>query len=171
MALQGHRGPRWPGAGIRAGPTLAWLRTLAKPPATALLVDDDRQDQDIAAAIEAGVTGLHKNSEPQHFVDAVRVLASRGTIMSEPVAKTVLKAFLKTAAADEEHRTSTLSARERSILALVAAGLSDKDIADRSFLSPGTVKGYLSEIMAKTGVSNRVQAAVPARRAGLADVA
>ncbi|MFI2077519.1 hypothetical protein [Streptomyces triculaminicus] len=73
---------------------------------------------------------LDKNSEPRHLVDAVRVLASRGTVLAEPVAKVVLSVFLKAATtADEDSKASVLSVRERSTAALVAEGLSNKDIA------------------------------------------
>ncbi|UQI49733.1 response regulator transcription factor (plasmid) [Streptomyces sp. HU2014] len=152
--------------------TAAWLRTLPEPPITALLVDY-RYGNNIATTVRSGVTGLlDKNSEPRHFVDAVRVLASRGTVLAEPFTKAVLNTLLKSApTADRQSIASALSSRERSILALVAQGLSNKGIADQLFLSPGTVKSYLSEIMAKTGSSNRVQVAVLACKAGLIDTA
>jgi DNA-binding NarL/FixJ family response regulator len=61
-----------------------------------------------------------------------------------------------------------LSARERDVLKLIANGLSNADIADRLFLSEGTVRNYVSSILTKLGVTDRTQAAVIALRHGLA---
>lgn len=62
-----------------------------------------------------------------------------------------------------------LTERERQVLALVRRGLTNRDIAGRLCLAHGTVKDHVSSVLAKLGGVNRVQAAVVADRAGLAD--
>jgi DNA-binding NarL/FixJ family response regulator len=64
----------------------------------------------------------------------------------------------------------SLTERERDVLRLLARGLSNTDIAERLYLSEGTVRNYVSSIFAKLGVSDRTQAAVIALRYGLADL-
>jgi NarL family two-component system response regulator LiaR len=65
--------------------------------------------------------------------------------------------------------TSQLTDREVEVLRLIAKGLSNADIADRLFLSEGTVRNHVSAILAKLGVSDRTQAAVIAIQHGLSD--
>jgi len=62
---------------------------------------------------------------------------------------------------------SRLSEREREVLGLLASGMSNAEIAQRLFLTDGTVKNYVSIIFAKLGVADRTQAAILAIRAGL----
>jgi DNA-binding NarL/FixJ family response regulator len=63
--------------------------------------------------------------------------------------------------------TSLLTEREIEVLSLIAKGLNNKDIADKLFLSEGTVRNHVSTILAKLGVSDRTQAAVIAIQHGL----
>lgn len=63
--------------------------------------------------------------------------------------------------------TGKLTERELDVLRLIAAGLSNTDIAERLFLTEGTVRNYVSAILAKLGVADRTQAAVIAIRHGL----
>jgi len=72
-------------------------------------------------------------------------------------------------AASARERLQALSGREREILALVGAGLSNAEIGRRLFLVGGTVKAYVSAVLTQLGVRNRVQAAVLAFQAGLVD--
>lgn len=62
-----------------------------------------------------------------------------------------------------------LTQREREVLASLARGMSNADIAGRLFLSDGTIRNYVSSILAKLEVSDRTQAAILALRYGLAD--
>jgi DNA-binding NarL/FixJ family response regulator len=68
---------------------------------------------------------------------------------------------------DVSELVSSMTDREREVLALVGEGLSNLEISQRLFLSVGTVKEYVSAILTKLGAANRVRAAVLAHRAGL----
>ena len=71
-------------------------------------------------------------------------------------------------AAQDQRLIGELSDREREVLALLATGPNNAEIAQRRFLSEGTVKNYVSVVFSKLGVTDRTQAAILAIRAGLA---
>ena len=74
---------------------------------------------------------------------------------------------------EREHRrreqplVEPLSARELEVLALVAEGLSNREIGDHLFITPGTVKNHVSNVLAKLGVRDRTQAVLQAQELGL----
>ncbi len=110
----------------------------------------------LARARAAGVRGyLLKDSPVEQLADAIREVA-RGGIVVPP----------ELAAAAWESGTDPLTQRERDTLRLADEGLSNKEIAIRLSLSPGTVRNYLSEGAAKLGASNRIEAGRIARLNG-----
>jgi DNA-binding NarL/FixJ family response regulator len=117
----------------------------------------------IIAALDAGAVGyLLKDAEPEEIHSAIRA-AARG---ETPLAPKAASALLS------EHRTRTpaaveLTARERDVLSLVIAGSSNKQIARRLGISEKTVKGHLTNIFQRIGVTDRTQAALWAERSGL----
>jgi DNA-binding NarL/FixJ family response regulator len=118
----------------------------------------------IAEAIDSGAVGyLLKESDPDELVAAVRAAAAGDSPLTPRVALTVVRE-LRSGGASE-----TLSDREREVLALVGAGVANKQIALRLGISPKTVKSHLSHIFRQIGVSDRLQAAMWARRHGLVD--
>lgn len=127
----------------------------------------------IARALGGGATGfLLKSGDPYELIAGVRAVAGGGAFLSPKVARHVIAelggggARLSRASAARE-RTAALSPREREVLALVGAGLSNADIARRLHLVEGTVKGYVSAVLDTLSVTNRVQAAIVAHEAGL----
>ncbi|MEV6413531.1 response regulator transcription factor [Kribbella sp. NPDC051718] len=147
------------GPGGRAVPAVAMLTTFAA-------------DDLIAEALRAGADGyLLKDTDPGELVAAIRALAAGRPMLSPAVARTVIDGYLEGADDPEAlQRLMRLSPREREILAMLADGSSNAVIGERLYLSASTVKDYVSAILAKLGVTNRVQAAVLAHRAGLTDV-
>jgi DNA-binding NarL/FixJ family response regulator len=145
-------------------------RILAQPdpPAVAMLTTFAADDQ-VAAALRAGAIGfLLKDTEPEQLIQAVRVLAAGGSVLSPVVTRTVIGGYVAAAAdPDISELIATMSDREREVLALVGEGLSNLEISQRLFLSVGTVKEYVSAILTKLGAPNRVRAAILAHRAGL----
>ncbi len=128
-------------------------------------------DEWVFDAIRGGASGyLLKDTPREELIAAVKGTAAGKTHVDPGVAG---KLFTQIAQNTPEPDTSigeSLSDREREVLRLVARGLSNADIAQRLYLSEGTVKNYVSSIFAKLGVSDRTQAALIALRYGLVDL-
>ena len=144
------------------------LSRSSRPPAVAMLTTFDA-DEFLAEALHAGAAGfLLKDIEPEQLVSAVRALAGGGSVLSPAVARTVIAGYVDgSARPTSEARVEGMSTREREVLGLLGLGLSNAEIGRRLYLSPATVKDYVSAVLAKLDVSNRVQAAVVAQEAGL----
>ncbi|WP_154794861.1 response regulator [Occultella kanbiaonis] len=129
------------------------------------------EDSYIAEALEGGASGfLLKASDPRELVTAVHAVADGAAYLSPRVARRVidrLRIAGAPAAADDRARLAVLTERESDVLALLAAGSSNAQVGRELHLTEGTVKGYVSAILVKLGVENRVQAAILAHRAGL----
>ncbi|GAA1552769.1 MULTISPECIES: response regulator [Brevibacterium] len=128
------------------------------------------EDAYIAGALERGAVGfLLKASDPRELQDAVRAVAAGAAYLSPRVAQRVIDRFRSGPSPDAEARSriDELSERERDVLALLGAGKANSEVARELFLTEGTVKGYVSAILAKLGAANRVQAAILAHRAGI----
>jgi DNA-binding NarL/FixJ family response regulator len=116
----------------------------------------------IVRALDAGAIGyLLKDAEPEEIHEAIRA-ASRGEAPITPRAAVALLA-------DRRQRSTSLelSGREREVLILVVEGLANKQIARRLGISEKTVKGHLTNLFQRIGVSDRTQAALWAERNGL----
>ena len=117
-------------------------------------------DTDVLPAIEAGATGyLLKDAPRSELYRAVRAAARGEAVLSPPVATRVLRA----ARAEEP----VLSAREVEVLELVARGSTNREAAERLFISEATVKTHLIHIYAKLGVPDRASAVATAYDRGL----
>ncbi len=130
------------------------------------------EDAYIARALSDGASGfLLKSGDPRELIAGVRAVADGAAFLSPRVAQRVIAELGgdRIARADRaRRRVDALTAREREVLALVGAGLSNAEIARRLFLTEGTVKSYVSTILNRLEVRNRVQAAILAYEAGLA---
>jgi DNA-binding NarL/FixJ family response regulator len=124
-----------------------------------LLTTFDEPDLALRAA-ECGAQGfLLKDASPEDLFDAVLALASGKTLLS-PVATDPVRsrfAYRETSAP-----TDTFNEREIAILRLLAGGYSNREIAKAVFLSEGTVKNYVSEILDKLGTRDRTRAVLKA---------
>ncbi|WP_240644270.1 response regulator [Antribacter gilvus] len=149
--------------GSRPGPAVVMLTTFG---------EDDLVDH----ALGLGVSGfLLKSGDPYELVAGVRAAASGGACLSPTVAARLIRARARSkparGPAAPAPRLPGLTARERQVLTALARGLSNAEIASEQHLTEGTVKGYVSALFLRLGVRNRVEAAVLAHRAGLADQA
>jgi DNA-binding NarL/FixJ family response regulator len=134
------------------------------------------EDEYIARALGDGASGfLLKSGDPRELIAGVRAVADGAAYLSPKVAHRVIAELgagaggrmSRTAAARE--RVAALTGREREVLALLGAGWSNAEIGRRLYLVEGTVKAYVSAILSRLEVRNRVQAAVLAHEAGLVD--
>lgn len=145
---------------------LAEVLTLPNPPATAILTTFDLDDY-VATALDLGAQGfLLKDAEPDRLVRAVLDLAAGGAVLDPRITARLLPQ-LRMAGGQRQQRAilDTLSARERQVLALLAVGRPNAEIATELGLTEATVKSYVSTLLTKLGVQNRVQAALLAQRA------
>jgi DNA-binding NarL/FixJ family response regulator len=143
----------------------------AKHPEIKILVlttyDDDEWVFD---AIQAGASGyLLKDTPRDEVVKAIRGTVTGKTFVDPSVAGKVLRQASSHQTQPATLITSKLTDREIEVLRLIARGLSNTDIADRLFLSEGTVRNHVSAILSKLGVSDRTQAAVIAIQHGLSE--
>lgn len=143
----------------------ATRRIIAEDPAACVLVLTANTDRKkTVQAIEAGAIGyVLKDGEPPAFLDALRS-AARGESPLDPRAARAL-----VGAISEAKLKPVLSAREFEVVALVANGLANKQIARRLSISEKTVKNHLTKVFNALGVSGRTEAAMWAAEHGLAD--
>jgi DNA-binding NarL/FixJ family response regulator len=125
-------------------------------------------------ALEAGAAGyVQKDAAPEELVAAIRAVAAGGSYLGAQAAAELLqRAGSKGRGGGKEGRQTgdlpePLSARENEVLALIARGLSNREIAGRLYLSETTVKTHVANILQKLGVKSRTQAALYAMRENL----
>jgi DNA-binding NarL/FixJ family response regulator len=152
--------------GLEATRRLVELGTTAR----ILILTTFDLDEYVYAAIRAGASGiLLKDVRPSQLVDAIRVVADGEALLAPAVTTRLLERFAATLPTPEERAPAigTLTDRERDVLELVAAGLSNSEIAERLFLGETTVKTHVSSLLRKLGLRDRVQAVVLAYEAGI----
>ncbi|NUT45957.1 MAG: response regulator transcription factor [Saccharothrix sp.] len=126
-------------------------------------------DEYVYGALRAGASGfLVKDTEPAELIHGVRVVARGDALIAPSITRRLVAEFAaRVAHPDPGPRLSALTEREREVMALVAAGLSNDEIAARLVLSPATAKTHVSRIMTKTGVRDRAQLVILAYESGL----
>lgn len=129
------------------------------------------EDDYLARALEGGARGfLVKSGNPRELIAGVHAVAAGGAYLSPAIAARMigrLRDIGLSRSATARARVRTLTGRERDVLALLGAGLSNAQIAHRLHLVEGTVKGHVSAILTRLDLANRVQAAVLAHDAGV----
>ncbi len=129
-------------------------------------------DEYVFEGLRAGAVGyLLKDVPSEQLAEAIRA-AARGEAFIQPsVARKVVAKFARLT--EREHRrreqplAEPLSARELEVLALVAGGFSNREIGERLFITEGTVKNHVSNVLAKLDVRDRTQAILRAQELGL----
>jgi DNA-binding NarL/FixJ family response regulator len=127
-------------------------------------------DEYVYAALRAGASGfLLKDALAPDLLAAIRVVARGDAVVAPSVTRRLLERHVGIGAppAAPVGWPDALTEREREVLALVARGLSNTEIADRLYVSEGTVKTHVSRILAKLALRDRVQAVVYAYECGL----
>ncbi|HKF34866.1 MAG TPA: response regulator transcription factor [Jatrophihabitantaceae bacterium] len=160
---------RMPGTdGLAATRAIASDATLAE--VRVIVLTTFELDEYVFEALRAGATGfLVKHTEPAELIRAVRTVAAGNALLSPSVTRRLIAEFADRAKEPPTSaRLSALTDREREIVAVVAQGLSNDEIAAKLYLSPATVKTHVNRAMSKLAVRDRAQLVVLAYESGLA---
>ena len=159
---------RMPGVdGIEA--TRRVVRGRTDPPRV-LVLTTFALDEYVFGALRAGASGfLLKDARPEDLIAAVHVVARGDALLDPAVTRSVVERFGAEPDPDPaaEARLAELSPREREVLLLLVEGISNREVADRLFVSEATVKTHVMAVLRKLGLRDRVQAVILGYEIGL----
>ncbi|WP_369374203.1 response regulator [Streptomyces sp. cg36] len=169
LVLMDLRMPRLDGIGATRR-----LLALPNPPAVLVLTTFDAHDG-VVEALQAGASGyLLKDAPPEQVASAIRVVAAGGTVLAQASAARLAHEARAGGAlapgripAEQRDRLDNLNGTLRDVLCHLGEGLSNAQIAQRMYMTEGTVKAYVSRLLAALKLNNRTQAAILAHHAGL----
>jgi DNA-binding NarL/FixJ family response regulator len=142
-------------------------RRLAGGPRVLILTTFDL-DEYVYDALHAGASGfLLKDVTAERLFDAVRVVAAGEALLAPTVTRRLINEFARQRPVRDSIRLTTLTPRETEVLALIAEGLSNVEIAGRLVVAEETVKTHVSRVLAKLQLRDRAQAVVAAYESGL----
>ncbi|MFI6402706.1 response regulator [Streptomyces sp. NPDC050548] len=125
-------------------------------------------DENVVEALRAGASGfLVKDTRPAELLDAIRTVAAGEALLSPGPTARLISRFLRSPTVPATGGPECLSARERGVLALVARGLNNTEVAEALGLSPLTAKTHVSRIMGKLGARDRAQLVIVAYESGM----
>jgi DNA-binding NarL/FixJ family response regulator len=126
-------------------------------------------DEYVFEAIRAGASGfIVKHTKPAELLQALRAVAAGDALLSPSVTRRLIREFAaRTREAPRSPELEALTEREREVMALVAEGLTNQEIAERLVVSPLTAKTHVSRAMVKLGARDRIQLVVFAYQSGL----
>jgi DNA-binding NarL/FixJ family response regulator len=146
------------------------IRAQPQPPRVLVLTTFDL-DEYVYAGLRAGANGfLLKDALAADLVSAIRAVVAGDAVVAPSATRRLIEHFLDSGRLPEQdatRRLAVLTEREREVLALMARGLSNAEIAGQLYLSEGTVKTHVSHLLGKLGLRDRVQAVVLAYETGL----
>jgi len=157
------------GADERAGSGIEACRVIrsALPETSVLMFSSYGEREAVVASILAGASGfVTKNVGRAQLIDALRTVASGESLLDSKVTGAVLTK-LKELSATQPSDGDQLSPREREVLALIARGLTNRQIAEQLVISEHTARNHVTNILDKLGFSRRTEAAAFAARLGL----
>ena len=152
---------------------LEMLREVAGDPALAavrvVMLTTFELDEYVFEALRLGASGfLLKDAEPAALLDAIRVVADGGSLLAPSVTRRVIEHFGSARPGAAVHpEIDRLTDREREVVAWVATGASNQEIADRLVVSPDTVRTHVSRAMVKLHARDRAQLVVFAIQSGV----
>jgi DNA-binding NarL/FixJ family response regulator len=136
------------------------------PGAKVIILTTFERDDLVFQAVRAGAMGfLLKDTPADDLIDTIRRVHAGEVFIQPSIAARALRELARPR--EPEPEPDALSDRERDVLALLAQGLSNRDIAQRLSITEGTVKNHVSNILGKLQAENRTHAAEIARRRGL----
>jgi DNA-binding NarL/FixJ family response regulator len=126
------------------------------PETRALVMTASEKAETLLAAVSAGAAGyITKRASRQELCEAVITVHGGGSVIAPHLAGHLLKQYQKASRGETEHLHNQLSTRELEVLRLVAQGLTDRQIAEKIYVSPRTVQNHLARIRDKTGLRRR----------------
>ena len=140
----------------------------AAPDTKVIVVTTFDIDDYVYGALRAGASGfLLKDAPPDDLIHAIRVVSGGDALIAPSITKRLIAEFAERREDRPVLGLNDLTDRETEVLALIARGLSNAEIADELFVSETTVKTHVSHILTKLDLRDRVQAVVAAYEAGL----
>lgn len=154
------------GSGIEACQEI----TLHYPNVKVIMLTSYAEDEMLFSAIRAGAAGyVLKQIGGEDLVRAIEAVGRGEALLDPAVTQRIFQEVRKAAKEEEASAFSNLTQQERHVLLLVSEGKTNREIAKALFLGEGTVRNYVSSILAKLGVSNRAEAAAYAVEHNLKD--
>lgn len=136
-----------------------------------LILTTFEEDDYVVAALRAGASGfIGKGAEPDEIVHAVLTVDEGGALLSPVATRAMIEKYVRRAATAEARDAPSLAMlteREREVLALVARGRSNDEVAASLFISPHTAKTHVKNTMLKLGAHDRAQLVIAAYESGL----
>jgi DNA-binding NarL/FixJ family response regulator len=151
---------------------IAATRELSRsaPAARVLILTTFEQDDYIFGALRAGASGfLLKRTRPEELIAAVHTVAAGDSLLSPSVTRRVIDRMAQQPTPDltDRARLDELTPREREVLALIARGLSNREIAGVLVVEESTIRTHVKRVLMKLGLRDRVQAVIFAYETGL----
>jgi DNA-binding NarL/FixJ family response regulator len=140
---------------------------LPEPPRVLVLTTFDRNEW-VYDALRAGASGfLLKDVRGAQLTDAIRTVADGEALLSPSITRRLIEDFVSRAPRPPAAPPGVLTGREVEVLRLLAAGLTNAEIAERLFVGHSTVKTHVTRLLTKLGLRDRAQAVVYAYESGL----
>jgi DNA-binding NarL/FixJ family response regulator len=138
-------------------------------PSRVVILTTFERDDYVYEALQSGASGfLLKNAPPEQLVHAVRVVAAGDALLAPSITRRIIEQFARRPIKPElDEQLQSLTQREREVLAMLARGKSNAELAAELFVTEGTIKSHVSSLLAKLGLRDRVQAVVVAYESGL----
>ncbi|PJN29376.1 response regulator transcription factor [Kitasatospora sp. CB02891] len=161
---------------------LAATRLIAAPRASNSSADEVKVlilttydiDDYVYTALRAGASGfLLKDTPPEELLAAIRVVAAGDALLAPGITRRLIREFAARPATpmyedpDTAAQLAAITEREREVLTLIGQGLTNSEIAERLFITTGTVKTHVGHLLAKLAARDRVHLVILAHRAGL----
>jgi DNA-binding NarL/FixJ family response regulator len=144
--------------------------TRSSPAVRVLILTTFEQDDYIFGGLRAGASGfLLKRTRPEDLISAVHTVAAGDALLSPSVTRRVIERMSRRPEPDlDGHgRLDELTPREREVLALIARGLSNREIAAELVVEESTIRSHVKRILAKLGLRDRVQVVIFAYETGI----